>query len=234
MTLSHLLYLVIGYACGSFPFAYLYGKSKGVNIFTSGSGNPGATNTMNVLGKQAAVVVLLFDILKGMVPVFIVSFVMDDTNLALWTATGAVLGHAFSVYTGMRGGKALATAGGALGALFPLGVIILIASYILLLLLIRYIVIATTLVIFGAVGFFLYQDYPVESDIALLILVAGVLYRHLPNWERVFLRNEPRVGQDVAEVTLPRLPLSQQRAIAVGYWVVAAGVIAAVWLTHSG
>lgn len=230
MSLSVLLYLLIGYVCGSFPFAYLYGRSKGVNIFQTGSGNPGATNTMVVLGKQAAVFVLIFDILKGLVPTLVVSLVTDDPSLALWTATGAVLGHVFSIYTGLRGGKALATAGGALFALFPLGVLILIVSYIVLLLLIRYIVIATTIVIFGAVGLFLAGDYPLSSDLALLVMVAGVLYRHLPNWERVFLRNEPKIGQDVHEIHLPRLPVATQRLIAGLYWLVVALVLAAVSL----
>lgn len=233
MTFTMLFVLLIGYLVGSTPFAYLVSKAKGGNIFEVGSGNPGATNTLVMFGKGAAITVLVCDILKGYLPTLIVWLITGDHVLAFWTATGAVLGHAFSFYTGFRGGKALATAGGTLLALYPLPLIVVVVSYVLLVLWIRYIVIATTIVIFGAVAFFLWIDQPLGSTLALLVMVAGVLYRHLPNWERVYLRNEPKIGQKVEEIHLERLPKDKQALLRVVYGIVAIACIAIVYAVKS-
>jgi glycerol-3-phosphate acyltransferase PlsY len=228
-----LLVLLIGYIIGSTPFAYLVSKSRGGNIFAQGSGNPGTSNTLTVYGKGAAVTVLLGDILKGFIPALVVLLITDDQVMAFWAAAGAVLGHVFSFYTGFRGGKALATAGGALLALYPLQIIIIVVSYIVLVYLIRYIVVATTLVIFGAVGFFLWIDQPVGSTMALLVMVAGILYRHLPNWERIYLKNEPKITEKVTELHLDRLPKQKQSVIRVVYWIAAIAFIAVVYVVKS-
>lgn len=218
----------MGYLIGSIPFAYLMGRLKGGNIFQQGSGNPGATNTLVVYGKKAAIVVLVLDVLKGFLPACIVGQTTGDLSLAFWAGAGAVLGHAFSLYTKFKGGKALACAGGALLYLAPVVLLIVVAAYVLLLLITRYIVFATTLVIVAAVGYFVYTDHPLANDLALLTMVVGVLYRHLPNWERMYLRNEPKVGQPVEELKLTRLPHNQQVALRIGYFAFAAVVYVAV------
>ncbi|MBL0386568.1 glycerol-3-phosphate 1-O-acyltransferase PlsY [Tumebacillus sp. ITR2] len=229
MTFFMLMVLLIGYIVGSTPFAFLVSKSRGGNIFEQGSGNPGTANTLAMYGKSAAITVLICDILKGFLPTLIVLLITDDQVLAFWTATGTVLGHAFSFYTGFRGGKALATAGGSLLALYPIPIIVVVAAYVLLVLLIRYIVVATTIVIFGAVAFFLWIDQPLGSSLALLVMVAGILYRHLPNWERIYLRNEPKIGNKVEEIHLERLSKEKQAMIKVVYWIVAIAFLAVVY-----
>lgn len=230
MTTLAWAYLLIGYLAGSIPFAYLMGRFKGGNIFAQGSGNPGATNTLVVFGKKAAAAVLILDVLKGLVPAYLAGRLTGDYTIAFWAGAGAVLGHAFSIFTKFKGGKALATAGGALLYLAPIPLLIVIGSYLLLLFLTRYIVFATTLVILGAVGYFLYLDMPLTDDLALLTMVVGVLFRHLPNWERMYLRNEPKVGEPVEEIKLQRLPREQQVLLQIGYFVCAALVYAAVVL----
>jgi glycerol-3-phosphate acyltransferase PlsY len=216
---SILLVFLLGYLVGSTPIAYLLSKRKGGNIFQQGSGNPGATNTLTVYGKKAAATVLVLDVMKGFLPTLLILLLTEDRTLAFWTGTGAVLGHVASLYTGFRGGKALATAGGVLLCLFPIPLAIVIVAYVLLLLLIRYIVIATTLVILGAVVFFLFfAEQPLSDQLALLTMVAGILYRHLANWERVFLGNEPKIGDNVSELTLERLKPEGQRRLRLFYW----------------
>ncbi|ARU61799.1 acyl-phosphate glycerol 3-phosphate acyltransferase [Tumebacillus avium] len=219
MIVSVLIALLFGYLAGSTPFAYLFGRRKGANVFEQGSGNPGATNTLTLFGKRAAAVVLLLDVLKGFVPTMLTYLVTGDETLAFWTATGAVLGHVFSLYTKFRGGKALATAGGALLFLQPVPILIVVASYVIFLLLIRYIVIATTIVIAGALLVFLFTPQVLSEQIALFLMVSGVLYRHLPNWERVYLKNEPKIGQPVHEVTLQRLTPEKQEWVKLSYWI---------------
>ncbi|KEO82117.1 glycerol-3-phosphate 1-O-acyltransferase PlsY [Tumebacillus flagellatus] len=229
MNFMMLLVLLIGYAVGSTPFAFLVGKSRGGNIFERGSGNPGTANTLAVYGKGAAAIVLICDVLKGFLPTLIVLLITGDQVLAFWTAAGAALGHAFSFYTGFRGGKALATAAGSLLALYPIPLIVVVVAYVVLVLLIRYISIATTIVIAGAVVFFLCIDQPLGSTLALLVMVAGILYRHLPNFERLYLRNEPKIGHKIEEIHLERLPREKQAMIKVVYWLAAIVFIAIVY-----
>ena len=62
---------IVGYAFGNIPNGYLYAKSKGIDIYQQGSGNPGSTNILRTLGKRAGITVLLMDIAKCIVPIFL-------------------------------------------------------------------------------------------------------------------------------------------------------------------
>jgi acyl phosphate:glycerol-3-phosphate acyltransferase len=234
MILPVIKYFILGYFIGSIPFAFLVGKLKGGNIYKQGSGNPGATNTLVVFGKAAGAIVLVLDVLKGFLPSLLVLHFTQDTSLAFWTGSGAVTGHVASIFTKFRGGKALAAAGGVLLCLYPIPLIVVVVSYVALLFLTRYIVLATTVVILGAVVFFLSIGQPLTKDLALLVMVLGVLFRHLPNWERMYLRNEPKVGEPVHEVTLDRLPVTKQRMLQVVYLVVCALVMLTVAYVKRG
>ncbi|MGZ4135255.1 MAG: hypothetical protein ACXVPC_08840, partial [Tumebacillaceae bacterium] len=71
------------------------------------------------------------------------------------------------------------------------------------------------------------------KDLALMVMVLGVLFRHLPNWERMYLRNEPKVGQPVHEITLDRLPKRKQRLVQVVYLVVCAlAMVMVAYIKH--
>ena len=99
------------------PFSYwVVQYTKGIDVRTIGSGNPGATNVLRAAGSGAALTVLALDILKGAVPVVLTDVLRPGSGLAAWAALGAVCGHVFSVFLGLRGGKGVATAAGALGA----------------------------------------------------------------------------------------------------------------------
>ncbi|MGB8955325.1 MAG: glycerol-3-phosphate 1-O-acyltransferase PlsY [Tumebacillaceae bacterium] len=228
MTMSYPLSLIIGYLIGSIPFAYLNSKLRGGNIFAQGSGNPGATNTWTLYGKRAALLVLALDVLKGFIPTFTVAQVTGDLHLAFWTGAGCVLGHAFSLYTKFQGGKALASALGVLGYLYPVGLAVVVISYVLSALIMRYIVVATTFVIVGAAVYFLWTEPDLSKQLAFMTMVIPVLYRHLPNWERIYLRNEPKITERVHEITLERLSKPQQIKLRVAYFAVSALVVLAL------
>lgn len=117
------LVLFLSYLAGSFPSALLAGKLAGKgDIRALGSGNPGATNALRVLGWRYALPVLVLDAFKGVASViFIASLAGPDLGVAarILGASGALLGHAFSAFLGFRGGKGVATGAGALAALAP-------------------------------------------------------------------------------------------------------------------
>ncbi|CAK8742506.1 Glycerol-3-phosphate acyltransferase [Sodalis praecaptivus] len=111
--------IIFAYLCGSVSSAILICKvARLPDPRTSGSGNPGATNVLRLGGKLAAAGVMVFDILKGMIPVWIgYGLGLPPFWLGL-VAIAACLGHIYPVFFHFRGGKGVATA---LGAIAPIG-----------------------------------------------------------------------------------------------------------------
>jgi glycerol-3-phosphate acyltransferase PlsY len=134
-----LLALVISYAVGSIPFAYLAGAASGVDLRKQGSGNLGATNVFRVLGWKIGILVFLADALKGALPVLLLAPRIvapgDPILWALGCGVAAILGHVRPLYLGFRkGGKGVATASGVFFALAPLPMLITFAVFIALVL----------------------------------------------------------------------------------------------------
>ncbi|AAS63141.1 acyl-phosphate--glycerol-3-phosphate O-acyltransferase [Yersinia pestis] len=111
--------IIFAYLCGSISSAILVCRvARLPDPRTHGSGNPGATNVLRIGGRTAAVAVLLFDILKGMLPVWI-AYLLHIPPLYLGlTAIAACLGHIYPVFFHFKGGKGVATA---FGAIAPIG-----------------------------------------------------------------------------------------------------------------
>lgn len=112
-----ILGILISYLIGSIPTAYIFGKIyKGIDIREHGSGNVGATNVFRVLGKGPGMIVLLFDILKGLL---VVTFIADilkvtETFQRILLALGVVSGHNWTVFLNFKGGKGIAASLGVL------------------------------------------------------------------------------------------------------------------------
>src|SRR5690242_16068498 len=113
---------VLGYLLGSIPFGLLLTRMAGLgDIRKIGSGNIGATNVLRTGNKALAGATLLLDGLKGAAAVLLAMW-LGDRDAVLWAGAGAVLGHAFPVWLGFRGGKAAATSYGVLiAAAWPVG-----------------------------------------------------------------------------------------------------------------
>ena len=124
---------------GSIPFGLIIGRLfYRTDIRSQGSGNIGAMNALRTLGKGGAVAVLLLDALKGFVPTILVVWLLGDQLLGSLVATAAVLGHCFSPWLRLRGGKGVATSFGAIFALcWPAG-LIAVAGWLLGALVTRY------------------------------------------------------------------------------------------------
>ena len=97
--------LILFYLIGSINFAYIASKFKNIDISKSGSGNPGTSNVMRNMGKKFAVLVLLGDLSKGLLPV--VLFPNDD--YLIFYCLVSIIGHIFPIFYGLNGGKGVAT-----------------------------------------------------------------------------------------------------------------------------
>ena len=121
------------YLIAAMPFGYWIGLFFGKDLTKEGSKSTGATNALRVLGKKPALAVLILDILKGYLPIFIVetflkSVLPKESWLFLILSLVPILAHSKSIYIGFKGGKSSATGLGVLLALNPLVAVMTIVS----------------------------------------------------------------------------------------------------------
>lgn len=140
--------VVVGaYLLGSIPTAVWIGKRfYGIDVREHGSGNAGATNTLRTLGNKAGFTVLGIDILKGFLAVMLIHLVPEShivngnrDLLKIMLAIAAVTGHTYPLFAGFKGGKGVATTGGAAFGLFPLPIFIILLIFIAIVAITRYI-----------------------------------------------------------------------------------------------
>jgi glycerol-3-phosphate acyltransferase PlsY len=112
---DHPLWLLFGYLLGSLSSAIIVCRLSGLpDPRTQGSGNPGATNVLRVGGKKIAVITLIGDILKGVIPVMLAKLYGATLDLQIAIGMAAFLGHLYPVFFHFKGGKGVATAMGVL------------------------------------------------------------------------------------------------------------------------
>lgn len=156
-----------------------------------GSGNPGATNVFRIGGKFPASLVLIFDVLKGTVPVWASYYLGFEPFYLALVAVTACLGHMFPVFFEFSGGKAVATA---FGAILPLGLdlaALLLTTWVLVLLLTRYSSLAA-IVCVGLSPFFTWIINPVYS-LPVAVLAVLIILRHKENIIRLLTHKEPKI-----------------------------------------
>lgn len=114
MTIVKFIVLVsAAYFIGNISPSIIMGKLKGINIKEAGSGNAGTTNALRVLGKKAALVTLVVDILKGTFSVYL-GMHFGNQTIGMVCALAVFCGHIWPCFYGFKGGKGVATAFGAL------------------------------------------------------------------------------------------------------------------------
>lgn len=126
---------LLGYLIGAVPTAYLVVKQlTGQDIRQIGSGNVGATNVKRAAGFKPFLFVLLFDFLKGMIPVLISKFLFPGLPwLHVLVAATTVIGHSKSIYLGFAGGKSAATGLGGFVGLDPVaGLLLAVIAYVIM------------------------------------------------------------------------------------------------------
>lgn len=119
---------IAAYLIGSVSAAIITCKVMGLpDPRTQGSNNPGATNVLRIGGKKAAVITLIGDMMKGLIPVLIALLLKSDELTLALVATAAFLGHLYPVFFGFKGGKGVATAfGSILGVSWPVALAMLV------------------------------------------------------------------------------------------------------------
>jgi glycerol-3-phosphate acyltransferase PlsY len=192
-----LIALVAAYLIGSIDFGVIIPRLLGVDIYQTGSGNPGTSNVLRTLGKGPAVLVMLGDALKGTIAAAIGHAVggggaaWSADTLAVACAFAAVLGHVLPVWHRFRGGRGVATSIGALVYLAPVFGLLLAAGWLIVTLVFRLASVASLLAMAIYVPGLALADYRSWSLVWAAGIVVLVVARHWRNIGRL-LRGEER------------------------------------------
>jgi acyl phosphate:glycerol-3-phosphate acyltransferase len=184
---------LLAYLIGGLPFGYLFVRfSLGKDVRTMGSGNIGATNVHRTAGGKAGVIVLLLDILKGFVAIWLAAVISDSSPLALaWAAAAVMVGHCYPIFLGFKGGKAVACFIGAFLYLAPIPLLITILIFVIVVAVSKYISLGS---IIGAALFplvmWLVQHPPRVLLYAAIFSAILIVYRHKANIGRLLRGRE--------------------------------------------
>jgi len=188
--------VIVCYLLGSVSFSVLLAKSlKGIDIRQHGSGNAGATNTLRVLGKGPAILVLALDVLKGIAAVWIGRWLGGDSA---WVASlcgiAAIIGHNWPVYFRFRGGKGIATTIGVMATLvfFPALYAGIIA--ILSIVFTRYVSLGSLIFVFLTPVFLAVTGEFGPYFWASLVICVFAFWRHRTNIVKIAQGKENKLG----------------------------------------
>ena len=184
---------VLAYLLGSISSAILVSRLfKLPDPRTNGSNNPGATNVYRLGGALPACLVLIFDILKGTIPVWGAYFLkLEPLELGL-VAVAACLGHMYPLFFSFKGGKAVATA---FGSLLPIGLSLgglLIGTWLIIVAITRYSSLAA-LVAVTLAPLYTWWIKPLYT-LPVTFITLLIIIRHRTNIVRLFKGEEPKVG----------------------------------------
>ena len=198
---------VIAYLIGSINFSILFSKKfAGFDVREKGSGNAGTTNMLRSVGKKAAAITLLCDILKGVVAIGIAILVGNLFNasnksiLVQIAGIAVVIGHTFPIFFGFKGGKGVATSLGVLiMSNWEIGLICL-AVGVALIALTKMVSVGSCVaaILFAVLTYFIHDNYIVAEGsgyfIYSIVLALLVLFNHRSNIARLLQGKENKIS----------------------------------------
>ena len=192
MTLTAYLMIFGTYLLGSVSSAIIFCQLAGLpDPRENGSRNPGTTNVLRIGGRLSALGVLLFDVLKGMLPIALaLRFGLEPSEIG-FIALAACLGHVFPIFCRFRGGKGVATA---LGTLIPFGMEISglsLATWLITFLVFRYSSLSAVITALILPAFVWW--YKPEFTFPVALVCCLLVYRHHDNIQRLWRGQEDRI-----------------------------------------
>lgn len=204
MSIAEPFLIPAAYLIGAVPWGLVLGKINGVDVRQHGSGGTGATNTLRLLGWKVALSVFVLDFAKGLLPVLAMRWLEASHWAVALVALATVAGHCWSPFIGFKGGKGMATGGGAaVGLAWWLGLLLL--PMIVIVALTRYVSLASLIAaVVGpliALGVSWQGDLPWSWSIGVCAIASIIVYQHRSNISRLMSGTERKFGH--REVTAP-------------------------------
>ena len=206
---TYIVVAILAYLLGSISFSVIISKRMaGFDVREKGSGNAGSTNVLRTVGKKAAIITLICDILKGVVAILIALLAgrtiqgLDNALLVQIAGVFVILGHTFPVFFRFKGGKGIATSLGVLLMInWQIGLICLVFALILMILTKRVSIgsIAAA-ILFPVLVLFINQNYIVAEStnwsylIFSVIVALFVIFNHRSNIKRILNGTESKIS----------------------------------------
>lgn len=212
---AYIIMAIIAYAIGSINFSVIISKKiAGFDVREKGSGNAGSTNVLRTVGKKAAALTLVCDILKGVISVLIALIIgkiagksANSAIIVEIAALAVVIGHTFPIFFGFRGGKGVATSLGVILIVnWKIGLICLIFA-LALMALTRMVSLGSisAAVLFAVLTIFVRDSYIGGIDFDFSFIVFGILlatlviFNHRSNLKRIINGTENKLGSKKKE-----------------------------------
>jgi acyl phosphate:glycerol-3-phosphate acyltransferase len=191
--MRELLAVLIAYLLGSLPFGYWVPRVlRGEDIRTKGSGNIGASNVFRVYGRSLGLPVALLDVAKGFVAAAL-GLWAGGALVGVLAAAAAMAGHARPVFLRFqKGGKMVATAGGAALALAPVALVFCAAVWVAVFVVARYASLASIAAALGLAISVVVLGYPWPIVVFGVAGATAVIAMHHQNIRRLFAGTEHR------------------------------------------
>ena len=198
------LHYVLGYALGhlfgSVPCGlWIVQALHGIDIREYGSKNIGTTNVFRTVGAKTAALVMAADMLKGIIAVALINYLFHDHMVNVVTALGAVLGHSYSLFLGLKGGKGVATGLGLLLYLMPEACTISFGVWLVTVLITRYVSLGSIIASLTTPILAWYFDYPVSYICLSVLCTFFIVIRHTENIKRLLNGTENKIKQGKAD-----------------------------------
>lgn len=205
---TYIIVAIVAYLLGSISFSVIISKKMaGFDVREKGSGNAGTTNVLRAVGKKAAIITLICDILKGVIAILIAVLAgkvikdLDNSLLVQLAGVFVILGHTFPVFFKFKGGKGVATSLGVLLMTnWQIGLICLVFA-IILIVLTRMVSVGSiaAAILFPVLVIFIGQNYIVPASnfsyvIYSVIIAIFVIFNHRENVKRIFNGTENKIS----------------------------------------
>ena len=187
------LVILFAYLIGSIPFGIIISKIMGLgNLRNIGSGNIGATNVLRTGNKLAAILTLIFDLLKGAIAVIITYYIFNDTTAQI-AALSSFLGHCFPIWLKFKGGKGVATfIGISLALYWPAGILVCL-TWTLTAFLSRISSLSALISSLSSILWVWILGVP-SAVFIMTVLTILIWYRHIENIKRIIKNTEPKIN----------------------------------------
>ena len=207
--MERILCLAIGYCFGLFQTGYLYSRAHHMDIRNYGSGNPGSTNILRVMGVKAGLIVFLGDAFKMIFACLLTRALFKGQPELLYvhllyTGFGVILGHNYPFYMGFKGGKGIAASAGLLASTDWRVMLICLVVFVTVVAITRYVSLGSILVMiifmagmifFGHQGDFGIAAANLPEFYVLALLIGGMgIWRHHSNIKRLLSGTENKIG----------------------------------------
>ena len=187
------LILLFCYVLGAIPNGLIFGKliwKKDLRNY--GSHNIGATNAWRVIGAKAGLLIFLLDFLKGALSVMLAEIVFDDALIMIVAGLLAIIGHSFSIFLKLRGGKGVATGLGVIAMLMPKVTAIVFLLWLIFFAVTRYVSVASIAAATATPILAFAFDEPTEFIVLGLAAAVFIIFRHKENISRLKKGRENR------------------------------------------